>query len=148
MIFLPAAKVILYSREHSRSEYHAAKSRISLHSNTTRRKANITEKSNCKTQLLFSLSNNPKFQARFRVMSFVLAKMYIVQLKHCIGESILLNSFSTNPPMHGVYRIAYFSRLRILVQLSLSSVQIYLAYADVQPNLTIYLTDQILVFGA
>ena len=28
--------------------------RISLHSNTSRRKANITEKSNCKMQVLFS----------------------------------------------------------------------------------------------
>lgn len=62
VIFLPAAKVILfalltvilYSRGHSRSEYHSAKSRISLHSNTTRLKANITEKSNCVLQLLFS----------------------------------------------------------------------------------------------
>lgn len=39
--------VILYSHTHSRSEYHSAKSRISLRSNITRRKANITEKSNC-----------------------------------------------------------------------------------------------------
>ena len=36
--------VILYSHTHSQSEYHSAKSRISLRSNNTRRKANITEK--------------------------------------------------------------------------------------------------------
>lgn len=36
--------VILYSHTHSRSEYHSAKNRISLRSNITRRKANITEK--------------------------------------------------------------------------------------------------------
>ena len=49
------AKVILYSPSHSRSEYHSAESRISLRSNTSRRKANITEKKHLQLQvLLFS----------------------------------------------------------------------------------------------
>lgn len=39
--------VILYSPSHLRSKYHSTESRISLRSNITRRKANITEKSNC-----------------------------------------------------------------------------------------------------
>ena len=38
---------ILYSPPHSRSEYHSAKSWISLRSNITRREANRTKKSNC-----------------------------------------------------------------------------------------------------
>ena len=61
VIFFADAKVILcrwhcdiifavYTREANITRQR----RISLHSNTSRRKANITEKSNCKVQLLFS----------------------------------------------------------------------------------------------
>ena len=45
--FCAVGAVILYSPSHSRSEYHSVGIRISLRSNITRRKANITKKSNC-----------------------------------------------------------------------------------------------------
>ena len=42
-----------YIRADTRKANITRRSRISLHSNTTRRKANITEKSDCKIQSLF-----------------------------------------------------------------------------------------------
>ena len=45
--------VILYSPSHLRSKYHSAKSWISLRSNITRRKANITEKAIAKSNCFF-----------------------------------------------------------------------------------------------
>ena len=44
VILFALLTVVSYWRGHLRSKYHPAESRISLHRNTTRRKANIAEK--------------------------------------------------------------------------------------------------------
>ena len=70
--------MILYSPSHSRSEYHSAENRISMRSNITRCKENITEKSNCFLQLLFFMVRRKGFEP----LTFWFVAKHSIQLSY------------------------------------------------------------------
>ena len=105
--------VILYSPSHLRSKYRSAESRISLRSNITRRKANITEKSNCKMQLLFSWLVAPKKISpdflKNPLVTRLFRTFFIFFLAPCNGLRSFLSNFIENRKRYHPNQVNFIS---------------------------------------
>lgn len=74
--------MILYSPSHLRSKYHSTESRISLRSNITRRKANITEKAIAKSNCFFMVGEGGFEPPKPKQQIYSLPHLTALELSH------------------------------------------------------------------
>ena len=86
--------MILYSPSHLRSKYHSTESRISLRSNITRRKANITEKAIAKSNCFFMVGEGGFEPPKPKQQIYSLPHLTALELSHILFSLRLEKNWS------------------------------------------------------